>query len=72
MLADDTGIATITDNDTPSLSIDDVTVDEAADSALFIVTRLAHADHRVDFASAEATAIRRRLITRGHGRAGPS
>ncbi len=29
-LADDTGIGTIIDNDTPSLSIDDVTVDEAA------------------------------------------
>jgi len=58
MLADDTGIATITDNDTPSLSIDDVTVDEAADSALFIVTRAGGTGPiiLVDFASADATA----------------
>ncbi|MGB5299593.1 MAG: Calx-beta domain-containing protein, partial [Thiogranum sp.] len=57
-LADDTGIGTISDNDTPSLSIDDVTVDEAADSALFIVTRAGGTGPiiLVDFASADATA----------------
>ena len=58
MLADDTGIATITDNDTPSLSIDNVTVDEAAGSALFTVTRAGDTGPiiLVDFASMDGSA----------------
>jgi len=57
-LADDTGIGTITDNDTPSLSIDDVTVDEAAGSAVFTVTRAGDTGPivLVDFASVDGTA----------------
>ena len=57
-LADDTAIATITDNDTPSLSIDDVSVDEAAGSAVFTVTRAGDTAPiiLVDFTSVDDTA----------------
>ncbi len=58
-LADDIGIATITDNDTPSLSIDDVTVDEAAGSAVFTVTRTGDTSPTVtvDYASVDVSAV---------------
>lgn len=57
-LADSTGIGTITDNDTPSLSIDDVTVDEGAGSAVFSVTRAGNASmtDTVDYATSDVTA----------------
>ncbi len=57
-LLDAVGTATITDNDTPRLGIDDVTVDEAAGTAVFTVTRagLTGPEVTVDFATSDATA----------------
>ena len=58
-IADGTGVGTITDNDPPpTLSIDDVTVDEAAGTATFTVSLNVVSGQNVtfDFASSDVTA----------------
>lgn len=68
-LADPGGIATITDNDSPSLSIDDVAVDEAAGNAVFTVTRAGLTGQlvSVDYTTSDGTAIAGDDYTMGSG-----
>ncbi len=58
-LADGTGIGTITDNDMPTLSIDDVGVVETAGSAVFTVTRAGDTGQPVSvyYDSADGSAV---------------
>ena len=58
-ISDATGICTINDNDAISLAINDVTVNEIADSAIFTVTLTGNTQDAltVDFATADITAL---------------